>query len=93
MIITIAKDDGTVTYDTSMIEDDSNKNNANIMISKIGTLNVVIEALNYACDTHQNNLNILLQNNEEALVEPVEETEEEVVKETSKEDESLNEVS
>ena len=35
MIITIAKDDGTVTYDTSMIEDDSNKNNANIMISKI----------------------------------------------------------
>jgi hypothetical protein len=93
MIITIAKDDGTVTYDTSMIEDDSNKNNANIMISKIGTLNVVIEALNYASDTHQNNLNILLQNNEEALVEPVEETEEEVVKETSKEDESLNEVS
>jgi len=63
------------------------------MISKIGTLNVVIEALNYASDTHQNNLNILLQNNEEALVEPVEETEEEVVKETSKEDESLNEVS
>ena len=93
MIITIAKDDGTVTYDTSMIEDDSNKNNANIMISKIGTLNVVIEALNYASDTHQNNLNILLQNNEEALVEPVEETEEEVVKETSKEDETLNEVS
>jgi len=93
MIITIAKDDGTVTYDTSMIEDDSNKNNINTIISKIGTLNVLVEALNYASDTHQNNLNILLQNNEEALVEPVEETEEEVVEETSTEDESLNEVS
>ena len=32
MIITIRKDDGTVTYDTSMIEDDSNKNNANTII-------------------------------------------------------------
>jgi len=93
MIITIAKDDGTVTYDTSMIEDDSNKNNANIMISKIGTLNVVVEALNFASNMHQNNLTILLQNNEESLVEPVEETEEEVAEETSKEDESLNEVS
>ena len=93
MIITIRKDDGTVTYDTSMIEDDSNKNNANTIISKIGTLNVLVEALNYAADTHQNNLNILLQNNEEALVEPVEETEEEVVEETSTEDESLNAVS
>ena len=93
MIITIRKDDGTVTYDTSMIEDNSNKNNINTIISKIGTLNVLVEALNYASDTHQNNLNILLQNNEEALVEPVEETEEEVVEETSTEDESLNEVS
>ncbi len=98
MIITIRKDDGTVTYDTSMIEDDSNKNNANTIISKIGTLNVMVEALNYASETHQNNLQILLQNSEEAMVdapeEPVEEeAEEEVVEETSKEDESLNEVS
>ena len=98
MIITIRKDDGTVTYDTSMIEDDSNKNNANTIISKIGTLNVMVEALNYASETHQNNLQILLQNSEEAMVdapeEPVEEeVEEEVVQETSKENESLNEVS
>ena len=98
MIITIRKDDGTVTYDTAMIEDDSNKNNANTIISKIGTLNVMVEALNYASETHQNNLQILLQNSEEAMVdapeEPVEEeAEEEVVEETSKEDESLNEVS
>jgi len=93
MIITIRKDDGTVTYDTSMIEDDSNKNNANTIISKIGTLNVMVEALNYASETHQNNLQILLQNSEEAMVDVPEEAEEEVVEETSKEDESLNEVS
>jgi hypothetical protein len=92
MIITIRKDDGTVTYNTSMIEDDNNKNEANTMISKIGTLNVVVEALNFASDTHQNNLTILLQNSEEAMVEepaePVEPVEEEVVVEEESTDES-----
>ena len=89
MIITIRKDDGTVTYNTSMIEDDNNKNDANTMISKIGTLNVVVEALNFASDAHQNNLTILLQNSEEAVVEePVEPVEEEVVVEEESTDES-----
>ena len=89
MIITIRKDDGTVTYNTSMIEDDNNKNDANTMISKIGTLNVVVEALNFASDTHQNNLTILLQNSEEAMVEePAEPVEEEVVVEEESTDES-----
>jgi hypothetical protein len=41
-------------------------------ISKIGTLNVLVEALNFASGTHQNNLEQLLQNAEEALVEPSE---------------------
>jgi len=89
MIITIRKDDGTVTYNTSMIEDDNNKNDANTMISKIGTLNVVVEALNFASDAHQNNLTILLQNSEEAMVEePAEPVEEEVVVEEESTDES-----
>jgi hypothetical protein len=89
MIITIRKDDGTVTYNTSMIEDDNNKNEANTMISKIGTLNVVVEALNFASDTHQNNLTILLQNSEEAMVEePAEPVEEEVVVEEESTEES-----
>jgi hypothetical protein len=71
MIITIRKDDGTVTYDTSMIKDDANKGNANTIISKIGTLNVMVEALNYASETHQNNLQILLQSSDEAVLETV----------------------
>jgi len=69
MIITITKDDGQVVYDTTLIEDDQARGNANISISKIGTLNVLVEALNFASQTHQNNLELLLQNSEEAVVE------------------------
>tara|TARA_R110002050_G_scaffold27559_1_gene71527 strand:- start:5809 stop:6081 length:273 start_codon:yes stop_codon:yes gene_type:complete len=69
MIITITKDDGQVVYDTTLIEDEQARGNANISISKIGTLNVLVEALNFASQTHQNNLELLLQNSEEAVVE------------------------
>lgn len=77
MIITISKDDGQVVYDTILIEDDEARGNANMSISKIGTLNVLVEALNFASQTHQNNLEILLQNNEESLVVGDDEVEEE----------------
>ena len=69
MIITNTKDDGQVVYDTTMIEDAQARANADISISKIGTLNVIMEALNFASGTHQNNLEQLLQNAEEAVVE------------------------
>jgi ribonuclease PH len=87
MIITITKDDGQVVYDTTKIEDENARANANMSISKIGTLNVLVEALNFASGTHQNNLELLLQNAEEALVEtPENEDDEEVVEEDSEED-------
>ena len=69
MIITITREDGQVVYDTTMIEDENARANANMSISKIGTLNVLVEALNFASRTHQNNLEQLLQNAEEAVVE------------------------
>ena len=69
MIITITKDDGQIVYDTTMIEDEDARANANMSISKIGTLNVLVEALNFASGTHQNNLELLLQNAEEAVVD------------------------
>jgi len=69
MIITITKDDGQIVYDTTMIEDENARANANMSISKIGTLNVLVEALNFASGTHQNNLELLLQNAEEAVVD------------------------
>ena len=89
MIITIKNDDGESVYDVSKIEDEQKRNGANISISKIGTLNVMVEALNFASQGHQNNLEAVLKDSPEAMLEhKIEETEE-----TSDEDESLNEVS
>jgi hypothetical protein len=89
MIITIKNDDGESVYDVSMIEDEQKRTNASVSINKIGTLNVLVEALNFASQGHQNNLEAVLKDSPEAIVEQ-EETETE---ETSDEDESLNEVS
>jgi hypothetical protein len=89
MIITIKNDDGESVYDVSMIEDEQKRTNASVSINKIGTLNVLVEALNFASQGHQNNLEAVLKDSPEAIVEQ-EKTETE---ETSDEDESLNEVS
>ena len=78
MIITIKNDDGESVYDVSKIENEENKAGANISISKIGTLNVLVEALNFASQGHQNNLEAVLKDSPEAKVEQEEtETEEE----------------
>jgi len=87
MIITIKNDDGESVYDVSKIEDEQRRAGANVSISKIGTLNVLVEALNYASQGHQNNLEAVLKESPEAVVEQDDE------KETSTEEESLNEVS
>ena len=89
MIITIKNDDGESVYDVSMIEDEQKRTNASVSINKIGTLNVLVEALNFASQGHQNNLEAVLKESPEAKVEQ-EKTETE---ESSDEDESLNEVS
>ena len=69
MIITIKNDDGESVYDVSKIENEENKAGANISISKIGTLNVMVEALNFASQGHQNNLEAVLKDSPEAIVE------------------------
>ena len=76
MIITIKNDDGEYVYDVSKIEDEQRKANANISITKIGTLNTVVEALNFASQGHQNNLEAVLKDSPEAMLEhKIEETE------------------
>ncbi len=87
MIITIKNDDGESVYDVSKIEDEQKRAGANVSISKIGTLNVLVEALNYASQGHQNNLEAVLKESPEAVVEQDDK------EETSTEEESLNEVS
>ena len=73
MIINIKTDDGESVYDVSKIEDEQKRAGANISISKIGTLNVLVEALNFASQGHQNNLEAVLKDSPEALVEQEEE--------------------
>ena len=91
MIITITKEDGQVVYDTTMIEDAQARANADISISKIGTLNVVLEALSFASGTHQHNLEQLLQNAEEVVVETPEGEESEGDTEEVAEEDSTDE--
>tara|TARA_R110002096_G_scaffold9977_3_gene38858 strand:- start:3729 stop:3995 length:267 start_codon:yes stop_codon:yes gene_type:complete len=75
MIITIKNDEGEAVYDVSKIVDEQKKAGANVSISKIGTLNVLTEALNYASQGHQSNLEAVLKESPEAIVDnPVEET-------------------
>ena len=73
MIITIKNDDGESVYDVSKIEDEQKRAGANVSISKIGTLNVLTEALNYASQGHQANLEAVLKESPEAVVEQEEE--------------------
>tara|TARA_A100001201_G_scaffold106212_1_gene90797 strand:- start:71 stop:334 length:264 start_codon:yes stop_codon:yes gene_type:complete len=87
MIITIKNDSGETVYDVSKIENSDSRMNASVSINKMGTLNTLVEALNFATQGHQGNLETLLADCPEAVVEtPTEE-------ETSTEDDSLNEVS
>ena len=82
MIITIKNDDGESVYDLSKIEDEQKRTGANVSISKIGTLNVLVEALNYASQGHQNNLEAVLKESPEAIVEQEETETEETVEES-----------
>ena len=89
MIITIKNDDGESVYDVSKIEDEQKRAGANISISKIGTLNVLVEALNFASQGHQNNLEAVLNDSPEAMMEhKLEETETEAEESEETEDES-----
>ena len=82
MIITIKNDEGESVYDVSKIEDDQKRTDASISINKIGTLNVMVEALNFASQGHQNNLEAVLKDSPEAIVEQEETETEETVEET-----------
>ena len=77
MIITINNDDGSTNFNVNNISDDAVKQEATVIVQKVGNLQVVIEALDFASRTHRANLEELLKARDEAIVEPTEETEEE----------------
>jgi hypothetical protein len=79
MIVTINNESGTTTYDVSRVDNESIKNQATIIINKVGQLEVLLEALNFTSTTHRANLEALLKDCPESLVEV---EEEEVAEET-----------
>jgi len=73
MIVSIKNDDGVTSYDVAKIEDEQARANANVTISKVSQLEVVMEALSFASATHRGNLEKLFADTPEALVEQEEE--------------------
>tara|TARA_R100000951_G_C2609923_1_gene170894 strand:+ start:315 stop:617 length:303 start_codon:yes stop_codon:yes gene_type:complete len=69
MIITINNDDGNTSFDVNNIDDDNVKQEATVIVQKVGNLQVIIEALDFASRTHRANLEELLKGRDEAIVE------------------------
>jgi len=69
MIITIKNDDGETNFDINKIADDTKKQEATVIVQKVGNLQVVIEALDFASRTHRANLEQLLEGCDEAKIE------------------------
>ena len=72
MIITVQIDGVEIAYETDNVGDDEVKRNINVLLAKIGQLNVQIEANQYAADGYRANLQSVLTGREEAIVEPEE---------------------
>lgn len=79
MIITIKNEEGEISYDVNNIKDEGKQGEARVIIQKVGTLEVITEALSFTIATHRANLEKLLSDSEEAKIIP-----EEAEKEDSK---------
>ena len=83
MIITIKNKEGETNFDINNISDDVVKQEATVIVQKVGNLQVLIEALDFASRAHRGNLEELLKGRDEAIFVPPEPTEQvEVVVET-----------
>jgi len=74
MIVTIKNDNGEFLFDINKIDDEAKRQEAGVIVQKVGNLSVVIEALDFASRTHRANLEQLLMSCDEAKIEQ-EETE------------------
>ena len=70
MVVTITNEDVTTNFDIDMITDDAVKQEATVIVQKVGNLQVIIEALDFASRSHRANLEVLLQGRDESIVEP-----------------------
>ena len=69
MVITIKNEEGETNFDIDNITDDGVKKEATIIVQKVGNLQVIIEALDFASRTHRSGLEELLKGCDEARVE------------------------
>ena len=65
MIITIKNEEGETNFDINNISDDGVKQEATVIVQKVGNLQVIIEALDFASRAHRSNLEALLKDREE----------------------------
>ena len=72
MIISIKNEEGETSYDVNNIEDEGKQNEARVIIQKVGTLEVITEALSFTVATHRANLEKLLGDSDEAKIVPEE---------------------
>lgn len=72
MIITIKNEEGEISYDVNNIKDEGKQGEARVIIQKVGTLEVITEALSFTIATHRANLEKLLSDSEEAKIIPEE---------------------
>ena len=70
MIITITNEDVATNFDVNNISDDAVKQEATVIVQKVGNLQIIIEALDFASRAHRGNLEDLLKSRDEAIVEP-----------------------
>ena len=75
MIITIKNEEGETNFDINNISDDGVKQEATVIVQKVGNLQVIIEALDFASRAHRSNLEALLKDIEEAIFAPTEQVE------------------
>jgi len=69
MIITITNEDVVTNFDVNNISDDGVKQEATVIVQKVGNLQIIIEALDFASRAHRGNLEALLVGRDEAIVE------------------------
>jgi hypothetical protein len=68
MIITIKNKEGETNFDINNISDDVVKQEAIVIVQKVGNLQVIIEALDFANRVHRDNLEELLKSRDEAIL-------------------------
>ena len=77
MIITIKNKEGETKFDINNITDDGVKQEATVIVQKVGNLQVIIEALDFANRVHRDNLEELLKSRDEAILVVEEEADKE----------------